>query len=152
MPDKDHTPGAFVRIPFRDGSFGYGRLLNPPFAAFYDLHSAAAVSDLNAIAARPVLFIVAIHWASLDNWQVIGNLKLEKSMQQPVVQFMQDLADYRKCQIVDSEGSSTDATPEECMGLERAAVWNALHVETRLLDTFAGRPNTSVERARVRLG
>ena len=36
------------------------------------------------------------------------------------------------------------ATPTECAGLERAAVWSASHVEDRLRDYRAGRPNTWV--------
>ncbi|WP_395358305.1 hypothetical protein ACHGLA_01160 [Streptomyces sp. YH02] len=43
------------------------------------------------------------------------------------------------------------AAPEECVGLERAAVWDAHHIERRLLDTFLGLPNQDERDARVRL-
>ena len=37
------------------------------------------------------------------------------------------------------------AIAEECVGLERAAVWEPEHVEDRLRDHFAGRSNRWVE-------
>jgi hypothetical protein len=69
----------------------------------------------------------------------------------PVVMFMQDLADYRKCTIFDSAGMRREARPEECIGLERAAVWDPHHIEGRLLDTFMERPNEAERHGRVRL-
>jgi hypothetical protein len=150
MIDKAYSPGAFVRIGLDDGSFGYGRLREFPFAAFYDFRSKEAVSDLDEIASKPVLFTLAVHESVLDTWEIIGKMPLEDSLKQPVVQFMQDVTDYMKCWIVDSEGNERPARPEECLGLERAAVWEAQHVEKRLLDTFMDRPNRSVEGARVR--
>jgi hypothetical protein len=58
---------------------------------------------------------------------------------------------YRTCTIYDTDGLERDATPEEYVGLERAAVWEAHHIETRLLDTFEGRPNETVQFLRVKL-
>ncbi|GGM57342.1 hypothetical protein GCM10011608_47820 [Micromonospora sonchi] len=34
---------------------------------------------------------------------------------------------------------------EDCVGLERAAVWDAAHIEERLRDQHAGRPNPHLE-------
>jgi len=41
------------------------------------------------------------------------------------------------------------ASREECAGLEAAAVWEPEHVEDRLRDHFAGRPNKWVESLRI---
>ena len=150
MAREQHSPGAVVRLLLPDGSFGYGRLRELPYAAFYDFHTGELVSDLDEVVSKPVLFTVAVHESALDTWEIIGHRPLEDTLQQPVLQFMQDVADYRKCWIVDSEGNKREARPEECIGLERVAVWEAQHVENRLLDTFMGRPNRSVEGARVR--
>jgi hypothetical protein len=150
MSHEKYSPGAVLRIQLADGSFGYGRLRAFPFVAFYDFHTKERVSDLNEITSKSILFTLAVHESVQDTWEIIGEMPLEESLKQPVVQFMQDVIDYRKCWIVDSEGNEGPARPEECLGLERAAVWEAQHVEKRLLDTFMDRPNRSVEGAKVR--
>ncbi len=48
-------------------------------------------------------------------------------------------------------GNERRAEPRECIGLERASVWEEVGVEERLLDTFRGRPNATAERHKVRL-
>lgn len=143
--------GTFVRIPLADGSFGYGRVLSNPYIAFYNYRTTEPSSDLDEISAKPVLFTQAVRLFDYDRWANIGNNELEGEVAKPVVRFMQDLADFRKCTIFDSEGRERPATPEECIGLERAAVWDPHHIERRLLDTFMGRPNEDEMRARVRL-
>jgi hypothetical protein len=143
--------GTFIRIPLADGTFGYGRVLGNPYIAFYDFRTAEPSSDLDEIESQPVLFTQAVRLFKYDRWANLGKRKLTGEVAKPVVRFMQDLADYRQCTIYDSDGMSRDATPEECIGLERAAVWDPHHIEERLLDHFEGRPNPFEEHARVRL-
>jgi hypothetical protein len=145
------VPGTFVRIPLADGSFAYGRVLSNPYMAFYNYSTTEPSSDLDEISAKPVLFTQAVRLLGYDRWANIGNRELGGEVAKPVVRFMQDLADFRKCTIFDSEGMERPATPEECIGLERAAVWDPHQIERRLLDTFMGRPNEDEMRARVRL-
>jgi hypothetical protein len=57
----------------------------------------------------------------------------------------------RSCQIIDVEGNIRDVSPEECSGLERAAVWEAGHVAKRIHDHYAGRPNAHLESMRLKL-
>jgi hypothetical protein len=64
---------------------------------------------------------------------------------------MQDIGNFRDCTIFDTAGNSRRAEPQECLGLECAAVWEEENVEERLLDTFMGRPNASVGHLKVRL-
>lgn len=149
MAAKKFTPGAFVRIPLADGSYGYARLREFPYAAFYDLRTDTPTDDVDAIAVKPVLFTLAVHKSVLDGWDVIGSKPLEEELQQPIVQFMQDEADPGTCTIVDTEGNEKTATPQECAGLERVAVWEAKHVEDRLLDHFMQRPNKWTESLKV---
>jgi Immunity protein 26 len=142
-------PGTFIAAPLGDGTFGYARLLQPPDVAFYRLRTAAEESDLDKIATSSVAFIVT---ANVDKWKVIGWRDLDGELLKPVVTFMQDLADYRRCTIYDTAGNVTTATPEECEGLERSAAWEDHHVRQRLLDMFEGRKNEVVEHLRVRRG
>ena len=143
--------GTYLSIPLSDGSFGYGRVLSDPYLAFYDYRTAAPELDLDVIAARAVLFSLAVRKKGLEHWLALGVQALTGAVAAPVVQFMQSLADPRDCVIFASAGVERPATPEECIGLERAAVWEAAHIEQRLLDTFLGRPNATEQQMRVRL-
>ena len=144
-------PGTFVRVPLADGTFGYGRALSDPYMAFYDLRTAEPASDLDRIERMPVLFKQAVRLLDPDRWPGLGERPLEGEVAEPVVRFVQDIGDYTMCTIFDSAGMERQATPEECVGLERAAVWDQHHIEQRLLDTFEGRPNAQEERLRVKL-
>ena len=145
-----HKPGTFYRIPLADGSFGYGRILGLVACAFYNYRTTSPDSDLDRIASMPVLFKIMVRHPALKAWAVIGWRDLEEHLAQPVVYFMQDIGDFRRCTIFDTAGNERDAEPQECIGLERAAAWEQHHVEERLLDAFMGRPNTSVEHLKVR--
>jgi hypothetical protein len=151
MRRSSPTPGTFIRIRLADGSFGYGRVLEPPYEAFYDYRTVEPSSDLDTIASKAVLFVQTVGPRGRRNWRYIGFRKLEGQVAQPVVRYMQDLADYRKCVIFDSIGMERKVGPDECVGLEQAAVWEPHHIEERLLDTFMGRPNDEEVRSRVRL-
>jgi hypothetical protein len=151
MSRQTHKPGTFVRIPLGDGSFGYGRLLESPYAAFYRFRTSNPASGLDTIASRPVLFKTAVHKSALAAWEFIGWRELEEQLTQPLVRFMQDLGDFRRCTIFDTAGNEQPAEPQECVGLERAVVWEQQAIEERLLDALMGRPNADEERLKVRL-
>lgn len=146
-----HTPGTFLRIRLPDGTFAYARLLESPDVAFYDYRTIEPEADVTVIESRRVLFRQAVRNSGLKKWQRIGQRKLEGEVAQPTVYYTQDLQDFRKCTISDSVGNERSATPEECVGIEQAAVWDHHHIEERLLDTFLERPNQEELRSRVRL-
>lgn len=140
-----------MAIPLEDGSTGYGRVLSDPYMAFYDHRTTTPDADLDVIASKPLLFTQAVRLRNHGRWADVGWRELEGEVAKPVVRFMQDQFDHRKCTIYDSEGGEWPARPEDCIGLERAAVWEMPHIEQRLLDTFMGRPNEAELHARVRL-
>lgn len=144
-------PGTFLRIRLADGSFGYGRVLETPNAAFYNYRTHSPDSDLDAIASKPVLFKIGVRHLALKSWEAIGWRELEEHMAQPVVFYHQDIGDFRHCTIHDSAGNTRDAEPQECVGIESDAIWEQHHVEERLLDAFMGRPNATEEHLKVRL-
>jgi len=148
---KIYKPGTFLKIPLSDGSFGYGRTLEMPYEAYYDYKTETPDSDLDRIASKPLLFRIAVRHLKPSSWKVIGWKALEEKLTQPIVQFMQDLGNFRDCTIFDTAGNSRKAEPHECVGLERAGVWEELGVAYRLFDTLMRRPNEDVERLKVRL-
>ncbi|WP_439628422.1 Imm26 family immunity protein [Shinella sp.] len=144
--------GTFMRIPLGDGTFGYGRALQYPYVAFYDLRSDAPLSDTKSVGARPVLFRLSVRLlGGHDRWPALGKAKLEGEVAEPVTFFTQDDDNIQKCTIYDTAGLYRAAAPEECVGLERSAVWDPHHVEERLLDHFEGRENETEKSFRVRL-
>jgi hypothetical protein len=145
------TPGTLVRIQLADSSFAYAMELESPYTAFYDYRTLEPSVDLDTICAKPILFRLAVEGNVADYWDVIGWHPVEGDAAAPVLQFMQDLADYRKCTLFDSVGTEREVTPEECIGIERAVVWRHDHVEQRLLDKFLDRANGDEQRYRVRL-
>lgn len=151
MPRQTRRPGTFIRIPLADGSFGYGRVLESPHSAFYNYRTASPDSDLERIGSKPVLFRIAVRFGGRSLWEFIGWREIEARLAQPVVRFRQDIANLQDCMIFDTAGNVRSATPEECVGLEAAAVWDQHHVEGRLLDFFMGRPNVDEEHLKVRL-
>jgi hypothetical protein len=60
-------------------------------------------------------------------------MPLVGEVSKPIVQFTQDVADPSQCTIFDTAGMERDATPEECVGLERASVWESHGIGEKLL-------------------
>jgi hypothetical protein len=75
--------------------------------------------------------------------KLYGSLPLDGSLQRPAAQAIWDDVDH--CQIIYAGAEMRPATPEECAGLEPAAVWEPEHIADRLQDAFAGRPNHWLE-------
>ena len=53
MAKQKHTRGAFVMIPLADGSFGYGTLLEAPYAAFYNTEPRARIPIWTGLRRNP---------------------------------------------------------------------------------------------------
>ena len=141
--------GTYVLVPLTDGTFGYGRVLQFPYVAFYDLRTDAPSSDLGQIDARPALWRLSVRvFGGHDRWPKLGHAPLSGAVAEPVTFFTQDIGAPERCRVYDTEGMSRSARPEECIGLEQSANWDAPEVEERLLDHFEGRVNESAERLR----
>jgi hypothetical protein len=62
-------------------------------------------------------------------------------------QFVQDALHPERYSLYDpNTGVMKEADRKNCVGLERAAVWEAEHVESRLKDHYANKPNILVKR------
>jgi hypothetical protein len=152
MARTKHTPGTVLELSLGDGTFAYGLVVGELEVAFFDLHAKAAIADVDAIVARPVLFVLTVYKNvfTTGRWRAIGRVDLDAHVVRIPDKFMQDLGDPRKCKIVDADFNTRPATPDECVGLERVAVWAGEHIEDRLRDHFAGRPNPHVEHMKVK--
>ena len=147
---QKRTLGDFVKIELGDGFHTYARVLGEATFAVYDCRSADD-DLLENVESKPVLFQVAVLDSAVKEgrWQVVGNRPLEKCLQQPMPKFMQDRLRPESFSIYEN-GQIRPASRTECLGLERASVWDPAHVEERLRDHFAGRKNKWLESQKIR--
>lgn len=146
--------GAVLRVPLPYGGPALGLMLSTrPYMAFYAgdeaAQQAAQQADLNV----SPLFVVAVHNSaySKGGWgDVLYRIAREKLPEIPLF-FRQNVMNAADCEIVDAGGGVRKAIPDECLFLERSAVWSAEHIEARLSDYLAGRPNDFVESMKVKV-
>jgi hypothetical protein len=151
MPRQRFEPGAVLRIDLDEHRHTYARMLSDhPYLAIYDAVTEADLAADEAVA-RPVLYVLAVADHALRRWPKVGEVPLVRSPVAIPEFFMQDMFDPRRCQIMDYQGNTRPASPAECVGLERAAVWDAEHVEQRLRDHLAGRDNPHLAHMQVKL-
>jgi Domain of unknown function (DUF4259)/Immunity protein 26 len=145
-------PGSVLRVDLDHQWHTYARIVaRAPKIAFYDCRVSAPEEDLLAIVKTPVLFVLAVGGrANSGDWPMVGHVPLEMAPIPIPEQFMQDII-TGACQIVDEAFNARPAKPEECITLERVAVWDPVRVEERIRDHYAGRPNAHLAYMKVRL-
>lgn len=153
MTKRQHlTIGAVVRIPLEQGYFSFARILPKGNLAIYDLRTQEAVPDLHFIISQPILFIVAVYAdaVSKGRWQKIGKVPLEAALTILPYKFIQDQF-TGNIELYDTNtGKITPASKSEIIGLERSSVWEAEHVESRIIDFYNNVPNIWVEHLKAK--
>lgn len=127
--------GAVIRLSLPDGTFGYGRVLVDPYVAFYKLRTKQPLDDARIIISSPVLFTLTLGHSR--PWNVVSTEPLEAELRAPILMFWPKTGNPSVGHIIDERGEMKPATAEEAKGLERYAVWSAVHVERRLLSSLA---------------
>lgn len=142
--------GDIVRIDLADGFLSYARVLKEATFSVYDCHTLEELPIVE-ILARPILFQVAVmDWAiKKARWIIVGNVPLESSLAILPPKFIQDSIDKTQFSIYEN-GQIRPATRKECIGLECAAVWDPTHVEDRIRDHYASRPNKWFESLKIK--
>lgn len=147
MKKQRRIPGSILEIQLEDQSFSYAQVLKMG-VAFFDLNVKDPLTDLNVILEKPVLFIIEIYDQIITKgrWKIVGVMPIRPDFINPPLKFIQDQLDIDKFELYDPiSGDIYPATREECIGLERAAVWEAEHVEERLIDHYNNRENKWVK-------
>ena len=144
--------GAILIIPLADNKFGYGRILEKSSVAIYDYVSYVVQNDIGEIIEKPILFIIAVYDDVIKSgrWKIIGHKELENNLKRLPLKFIQDELKPEKFSLYDpNTGNISRTEKENCYGLERSAVWDALHVEERIMDYINGKPNYWVEHFKI---
>jgi len=150
MKRQQRTVGAILAVPLGDEMNCFAITLPDANFAFFDSRTDLFVSP-GEVLSKPVLFRIAVHKAawSTGRWPRVAKVAVPDALLVPVPMFIQDRLNPEQFQIY-LDGSMRPATRAECGGLERAAVWDPEHVEDRLRDHYAGRPNVWVESLRLK--
>ena len=154
MKRQKITIGSVIRLSLPCEKFGYGRILKNANYAFYDIVTASEIEDISKIISNPILFIVSVYNDAITSgrWVKIGKAPLEGTLEQLPMKFIQDALNPSIFELYDSNtGETKKAKMSDCVGLERAAVWEAINVEERICDHYLGRKNNWVEELRIKL-
>jgi hypothetical protein len=126
-------------------------LRDSPFIAFYP---ADASFDGDGAPTSQPLFVVGVSRSaySTGKWgNAVRILPPDKVVPIPRF-FWQNATSKGDCRILDHQARRTfTASPDKCVGLEREAVWDGVHITSRIIDAYAGRPNIYAESLKVRL-
>lgn len=146
MPRTPHwTAGNVVEIKL-PGAWAYAKVIRFPLMAFYAART-EKIADLSALQGERFSFRIWVmkYAVGKKGWPLIGNLPVSAEESTEPWFFKKDSISGRITKYRGSTGEEISATVADCAGLECAAGWDPVHVESRLLDEFAGRPNVWVE-------
>jgi hypothetical protein len=112
--------------------------------AFFDLR-ASSDTPVHEVVQHRIAFRVGVHKSAWSDgrWTRIGKVDPPPEILAPVPTFIRDRLNGQFSIYL--LGDIRPASREECVGLERCAIWEPEHVEDRLRDHFAGRPNKWVQ-------
>lgn len=130
------APGAIVEIPVAEGLWAYAQLGESPVVAVLD-GVFSTRPDLNQIMELPIAFKCCVFSRAVTKgyWIKIGKMDPRPDVLVEDYAFIQDpitgeLSLYHS--EFSENGWRKPALLSECIGLERAAVWEASHVEDRI--------------------
>lgn len=152
MAKRPATPklGSVYSIKLRNGEYAFGQVCAGGDYAFFDLKLVEPSPPIETVINSPVAFRVpvAADAAVIGGWQLIG-----VALPLGTLAFR---GQYRHRPVgsqqvfLYTEGRSSPATEDEVKDLEVLATWFSNHVESRLEDHFAGRPNEFAQSLEMR--
>ncbi|GIH05499.1 hypothetical protein Rhe02_35660 [Rhizocola hellebori] len=143
--------GGVLRVPLPGEEVAYAVMLATfPYVAFYGEDD--GLVDHKPPSGRP-LFVVAVQKNAYSGggWGPVLFRLGERDLPQIPSFYRQNVMRADDCEIVEASGVTRKASPAECIGLERSAVWAAVHIERRIQDHYANRPNAFLESMRLKL-
>jgi hypothetical protein len=136
--------GAVLKVPLGGDCHAYAWTLPEVDFAFLDLRAKFSV-PIEEVVRHPIAFRIGVHksaWVR-GRWPRVGKAEPTPEILAPVPTFIRDPIDGRFSVYL--LGEIRPVNREECVGLERCAVWDPEHVEDRLRDHFNGVPNRWVQ-------
>jgi hypothetical protein len=151
LPRVQFKPGALFTVPAGEASAYAVMLAEFPFVAFYPAD--VAFGDDGEPVGAP-MFVVSVARGSYSTGKWGRPLRvLPPGKFIPIPRFFtQSMTSKGVCKIIDpAAGRTITVGPQDCVGLEHDAVWSSEHIESRIIDTYAERPNLFTESLKLRL-
>lgn len=153
MKRQRRTIGSIVEIDLKNGNYCYAQILDDGLA-FFDLKIKEPLNDFNLLLDSPVLFVLSVYRDVISQgvWLKVSKLPLRKEFEVLPMQFIIDNLHPDRFELYNpNTGEITKTTKDKIIGLERASVWESNHVEDRLRDHYAGKPNVWVEQLKPQI-
>lgn len=152
---QKYIAGSIVKIHLKNKTFAYGRIMGDQIAV-YDLINSNNEHDpkIEFIIQQPILFYVFI----FDSVKTEGNLKTmgiikltQEEVEKTPPSFNQDTININDCVIFhhDARFPPYKATAQDCIGLERATIYDFEDVIKRIENYYAGNKDNFVEYDKV---
>ena len=152
MTKQRRTKGSILEIKLDIGKYSYAQDLDVD-VLFFDIYLNEPLKDINILNDFEPLFFLGIYNDVITSgrWPKVGKLPIKRKYLIVPMKFIQDPLNRRKFEIYDpNTGKISQASKEECLGLECAAVWEGHHVEDRIRDHYLGVPNIWVEQLKIK--
>ncbi len=131
MKKKKINLGDVYEIALPDGNFAYGRIFQDGCIGIYKEISSIPKQIPESEA---YLFVVGVYEDVLKSgdWEIVGNVpfKAEDDAWPPPMCIIDKISGEYS---IYHQGEITDATEDQCTGMEEAAVWEAEHIIDRIL-------------------
>jgi len=141
--------GDVLLVPLKDGNFTFCRVREYSCISVYEVITSDESISLMEIIDFPILFSVCVHKSAYGKWRKVGNVELDDRLKKLVPFFRQNKFNLNKCMLQDEYGNERAVSPSECVGIERSAVWDAVHVEQRAYDELNGRESDLAKKMKV---
>lgn len=140
--------GDIFQVDLGDGIFGYGQVVSKVEYAFFDFFNEGSIPNFSDVINSNILFGISVDRYVLRDglWPIIGRFSVSEVAMKKQSFFTHDR--FTNEYTIWTQEGKYPATPEEIQDLECLASWGHDHVEQRLRDHLAGRPNCIVERFR----
>lgn len=135
--------GAILEINIENRYYTYAQILGGAVYAFFDYKTEQKLIDFSILENKPILFIVGVYDDVIitGHWLIVHKMDVRDDLKVLPMQFIQDALNPERFEIYNpNTGDITPAKKNECRGLERAAVWEANHVEDRIRDYYDAVP------------
>nr|WP_315423249.1 Imm26 family immunity protein [uncultured Pedobacter sp.] len=151
MSKQKEVLGAFFKVQIDEYYHTYGRIIANYMYAFYDFKTNQEETDLSLIERSKIIFKILVNDKTIKSgaWKIIGISELPTDLKETVPFFIQEIGDLTTCWI-DWNGTRERVEFQECIGLERLAVWDQIHVEKRISDYYNGIPNKYLQGLRLK--
>lgn len=137
MSTRKLQVGDVIQLTLSSGRYAYGRVLRDASVAFYS--ETTAEPGLPPIGSRDYQFIVGVYYDALtsESVSVVGHdpSQTPEDNWPPPYCICDPISGVMR---IYHHGHMRAATPEECEGLEPAAVWDLHHLIDRLMGVRQG--------------